>query len=167
VTILSARSADLDRYVEIAREAQAHLRALALGQWVPAAHDDYRPTLASQLARGDVFKVMRAETAIAFFVATTTPTTFWLPTTDPALYLSGIVVSRAARGSATGARIIAWCRERVLRDRLVSIRIDCHADNHWLLGFYTKAGFVERRRLEQYPGYIGALLEMPLLPATS
>jgi hypothetical protein len=162
VTIVSADAGDLDRYVTTARDAQAHLRALGLTQWVPAAHDDYRSTLAQQLARGDVYKVFRAGAPIAFFVATTTPTTFWQPTTDTALYRSGIVVSRAARGSDTGARIIAWCRDRALHERLGSIRLDCHADNVWLCRYYTAAGFVERRRLEQYPGYVGALFEMPL-----
>jgi hypothetical protein len=50
VTIVAAGAADLSRYVEIAREAQARLRARNLTQWVPAAHDDYRSTVEQQLA---------------------------------------------------------------------------------------------------------------------
>ena len=167
MTIVPAETADLIPYVEIAREAQAHLRALGLTQWVPAAHDDYRSTVEAQLDRGDVYKVLLAESPVAFFVATTTPTVFWQPTSEHVLYLSGIVVSRVARGNATGAKIIAWCRERALKERLGSIRIDCHADNAWLCRYYQNAGFIERRRLEQYPGYIGALLEMPVSTVTS
>jgi GNAT superfamily N-acetyltransferase len=162
VTIVPAETADLSHYVEIARGAQAHLRALGLTQWVPAAHDDYRSIVEAQLNRGDVYKVLLSEWPIAFFVVTTTPTVFWQPTTARALYLSGIVVSRAVRGNQTGARIIAWCRERALNERLGTIRIDCHADNAWLCRYYQNAGFIERRRLEQHAGYIGALLEMPL-----
>ncbi len=167
MTIVTAHASDLTRYVEIAREAQAHLRALGLSQWVPAAHDDYRLTLEQQLARGDVHKVLLGGAPIAFFVATTVPTRLWQPTTHQALYLSGIVVSRAATGKNIGSRIIVWCRERALRERVASIRIDCHADNAWLCRYYSNAGFVERARFEQYPGYIGAFFEMSLAPLTS
>jgi GNAT superfamily N-acetyltransferase len=150
---------DLSAYVAMAKEAQSLVRARNLTQWVPAAHENYMSELRTKFAKREVHKVVSDGAIDAFFVATTEPSEWWTGWKGTAFYLSGMVVSRAARGRNIGRRILTWCNATALERGLGAVRLDCHAHNAWLCDFYRSAGFEERAQLEQYPGYIGALFE--------
>ena len=151
----------IDRYVAFARDAQARLRARGLRQWVPAAHDAHRPQVDLLVAAGELFAVLDGTEPIAFF-ALRDASGWWPPLERPVRYVSGIVVSRAARGRGVGGTIVEWCIERARSSGAVALRLDCHDGNAWLCEYYERFGFVARDRVEQHPGYVGRLYELPL-----
>jgi GNAT superfamily N-acetyltransferase len=149
-----ARADDVAVYVGFAEAAQAMLRARGLTQWVPAAHADYRRAVEAQQAGGSLHGVYDDSGPLAFFVVTDTPSPWWPHDGVHALYLSGIVVSHAARGRALGHAIVAWTMARA-----EAVRLDCHHGNSWLRTYYENLGFVLRGIVEQHPGYDGCLYE--------
>jgi phenylacetate-CoA ligase len=160
--ILGADISDIDTYVRLAADAQQFLRSRGLGQWVPAAHASYRDQLERQFAAGVVFKVVIDHSPVAFFVVTDQPSPWWAADGRRALYLSGIVVSRAMRGRSIGRQVIAWVKDRAIRLDVAAVRLDCHAENRWLCSYYEQAEFQEVGRVRQYGDYVGCLYEHPL-----
>ncbi|MGL5005298.1 MAG: GNAT family N-acetyltransferase [Casimicrobium sp.] len=166
INSLAVSTATLDempQYVLFATEAQERLRARGLAQWVPVAHEPYAPTLRANIECGVIKRVATpANEAIAFFAITTNPSEWWQATTQRAVYLSGIVVSSGYKNCGVGEFILRWVCEHAAQQHCESVRLECHADNRWLCAYYERAGFAEVRRLEQHPGYIGALFEKQL-----
>jgi len=155
----TAGQPDIPRYVELAQEAQAFLRSKGLAQWVPAAHSGFLPNLIAKVEKGALRKVSRGANAIAFFDFTFEPSEWWLGREASAGYISGIVVARANRGSRVGSFILEWAEARVREQGACYLRLDCHAGNDWLCQYYRSKGFAEVARMEQYPGYFGALYQ--------
>src|SRR5262249_43153164 len=137
-----ARAEDIEVYVAFAQAAQAMVRARGLAQWVPAAHAEYRGAIETQQAAGSLFGVYEHAMPLAFFVVTNARSPWWPQDAAPALYLSGIVVSRAARGRALGHTIVAWTIARADSMGVRIVRLDCHRGNDWLRSYYEELGFV-------------------------
>lgn len=157
VEIASPR--DIPRYVELAQAAQAFLRSKGLTQWVPAAHPAFLPNLTAKTEKRSLRKVSKGKDAIAFFDFSFEPTEWWSGHAAIAGYISGIVVAPANRGFGVGSFILEWAEARV-RDRGARyLRLDCHAENNWLCEYYRSKGFDEVARVEQHPGYLGALYQ--------
>ena len=95
----------------------------------------------------------------AFFVVSDAPSPWWPPDGVSALYLSGIVVGRTARGRDLGRLIVAWTMARAEAHGAQVVRLDCHHGNAWLRSYYEELGFVLRGIVEQHPGYDGCLYE--------
>src|SRR5205085_12382107 len=148
---------DLESYAAHARVAQEWLQERGLGQYVPAAHDEYAEAIRSQVERGTLYVVQDDGRAIGFFNADVTPSPWWPADGAAALYLAGMVVDRSARGRGIGSLIIQWCVAEAARLGHGCVRLDCHADNPWLCRYYEAHGFELRGRLEQHPGYNGCV----------
>ena len=159
LTIETASQADIPKYVELAQAAQIFVRSKGLAQWVPAAHPAFLPNLEAKVERRSLRKVSHGKDAIAFFDFSFEPSEWWSGRAGMAGYISGIVVARESRGLGIG-RFILECAEAKVRDRRAQyLRLDCHAGNDWLCGYYRSNGFAEVARVEQHPGYFGALYQ--------
>jgi GNAT superfamily N-acetyltransferase len=151
---------DVGTYAELGREAQAWLRSRGLGQYVPAAHDEYADAIRARAEAGTLYAVWDDATAVAFFSLDPAPSPWWPADGEPALYLAGMVVSHRARGRGIGGHIIRWCAAEARRRGCQLVRLDCHAGNPWLCQYYESHGFVLRGRIEQHPGYHGCLYQL-------
>ena len=151
---------DVGTYVDLGRAAQAWLRTRGLEQYVPAAHDEYADAIRARVEAGTLYAVWDGGAAVAFFSLDAAPSPWWPADGEPALYLSGMVVSRQARGRRVGSHIIRWCAAEALRRGCRLVRLDCHASNTWLCRYYEAHGFVLRGRIEQHPGYDGCLYQL-------
>jgi GNAT superfamily N-acetyltransferase len=155
-----ARPKDIATYAELGRVAQAWLQARGLGQYVPAAHDEYAAAIRARVAAGTLYAVEDRGAAVAFFSLDPTPSPWWPPDGEPALYLAGMVVAEEARGRNIGGFIIRWCTGEASRRGYRCVRLDCHAGNPWLCRYYEGHGFALRGRVEQHPGYDGCLYQL-------
>jgi GNAT superfamily N-acetyltransferase len=140
-------------YADFGRAAQAWLRSRGLGQYVPAAHDEYAEAILARAEAGMLYGVRDGGEAVAFFSLDAAPTPWWPADGEAALYLAGVVVSRRARGRGVGGHIIRWSAAEAARRGLGAVRVDCHAGNPWLCRYYEAHGFVPRGRFESHPGY--------------
>lgn len=151
---------DMATYVAHGRAAQAWLRARGLGQYVPAAHDEYADAIRSRVELGTMYVIWDDGEAVGFFSLETSPSPWWPADGTPALYLAGMVVARMASGRGVGGFIIEWCVAEARRLGRNCVRLDCHADNAWLCRYYEAHGFEPRGRVEQHPGYYGCLYQL-------
>jgi hypothetical protein len=94
---------DVAVYAAFARAAQAWLRSRGLGQYVPAAHDQYTASIQSQVASKTLFAVQDGGETCGFFSLHSSPPRWWPADETSASYLAGMVVARSAgrRGIAS------------------------------------------------------------------
>ena len=154
-----ARMEEIATYASFGREAQIWLQSRGLGQYVPAAHDEYATAIRARVESATLYAVRNDCDAVGFFSLDPTPSPWWSVDSAPALYLSGIVVARTARNLRVGDEIIVWCLAEAARQNRSLLRLDCHADNVWLCQYYEARQFKLQGRVEQYPGYVGCLYE--------
>lgn len=157
-----ARPEDLESYTALGREAQSWLRSRGLGQYVPAAHDEYAVTIRARLAAGILYAVADDGATVGYFSLDASPSPWWPVDGARALYLAGMVVDQRARGRGVGSFIIQWCLAQAARRGCQFVRLDCHADNGWLRGYYERHGFVLQGLVPQHPGYEGCLYQFAL-----
>jgi len=154
-----ARREDLGTYTALARVAQSWLESRGLGQYVPAAHDEYAAEICSRIESGTLYALWLDGAAVAFFSLDTSSPEWWPEDGVAALYIGGIVVAMEARGRRVGGYIIEWCIAQAWRLGRQFVRLECHADNPWLCRYYESHGFTCEGRVEQYPGYYGCLYQ--------
>jgi GNAT superfamily N-acetyltransferase len=154
-----ARPEDVDTYAAFGGSAQEWLSSRGLSQYVPAAHDGYAPAVRARAESGTLYAVESAGMPVAFFALDPAPSPWWPADGVEALYLSGMVVAREARGRGIGGEIIRWCIAEARRRGRSVVRLDCHAGNPWLCQYYESHGFVLQGRVEQHPGYEGCLYQ--------
>jgi GNAT superfamily N-acetyltransferase len=162
VEIRLAEVQDVAAYAAIARAAQAWLQSRGLEQYVPAAHDEYADAVRARAESGKLYAVWDGSEPVAFFSLEAAASPWWPADEEPALYLSGMIVSRHARGRGIGSQIIQWSLTEAARRKCRFVRLDCHADNPWLCMYYQSHGFILRGRVEQHPGYMGCMYERQL-----
>ena len=176
---------ELPAYLAFSRAAQQRLRQRGLAQYLPAAHDEFAGDMRQRVACGSLLSAWSGGQLVGFFNWDTVRPAMWPatpsvtpsatpsvtpPVTPPvtggnaseqpfAYYLAGMVVAPSARGRQVGPRILRWCLEDARRRHAAVVRLDCHAENAWLRGFYEVHGFRTRGVVETYPGYRVCLFE--------
>jgi ribosomal protein S18 acetylase RimI-like enzyme len=160
-----AETTDIPRYVELAKVAQEFLHSQGLTQWVPAAHPGFLPSIEAKVERRSLHKVTIGSESVAFFDFSFHASEWWPDRIERAGYISGIVVARSSRGQGIGSILLQWAEARVRDGDAPYLRLDCHAENRWLCDYYRAKGFSEVARIEQYPGYIGALFQKTVADA--
>ena len=155
---------DIATYTALGRVAQEWLRSRGLGQYVPAAHDEYAAAIRARVAAGTLYAVQDGGETVGFFSLDPSPSPWWPADGVPAVYLAGMVVAPSARGRGVGGFIIRWSAAEAGRRGCRCVRLDCHAGNPWLCAYYEAHGFALRGRVEQHPGYEGCLYQRGVAP---
>ena len=77
---------------------------------------------------------------------------------DDALYIYNLAVRPAWTGKRLGCRLLDWAGEEVVSRGRTCLRLDCFADNDFLIDYYAQAGFINRGVVDAtYPDPIGTL----------
>ncbi|MFM7074392.1 MAG: aldo/keto reductase [Planctomycetota bacterium] len=152
---------ELPAYLAYSRDAQQRLRAKGLAQYLPAAHPEFADEMRHRVTRGTLMTVWSSGQQVGFFNWGIEAPDMWkaVPGQISAWYIAGMVVAPAARGRQVGPRVLRWCLADARRRRAAVVRLDCHASNAWLRGFYEANGFRARGFIETYPGYDVCLFE--------
>jgi aryl-alcohol dehydrogenase-like predicted oxidoreductase/GNAT superfamily N-acetyltransferase len=161
LAVRPARLDELPAYLACSRDAQQRLRSKGLGQYLPAAHDEFADEMRQRVTQGTLRSVWSGGQQVGFFNWDFRPPEMWNTVNDqpPAWYIAGMVVAPTARGRRVGPRILRWCLEDARRQQAAVVRLDCHSANAWLRGFYESHGFRARGLVETYPGYRVCLFE--------
>lgn len=172
---------DLELYLAYSRAAQQRIRERGLAQYVPAAHEPYREAMRRRIEQGTLFAAdgqselagehapMTAnDSPAAFFNLERSRSSWWNEDGVPAAYLAGMVVAPTWSGRGVGRWVVAWCLTTAADWDCAALRLDCHAGNAWLRGYYESLGFQLRGYVAMQPGYDGCLYERVIVPrATS
>jgi aryl-alcohol dehydrogenase-like predicted oxidoreductase/GNAT superfamily N-acetyltransferase len=161
LAVRPAKRDELPLYLDFSREAQRRLRAKGLAQFLPAAHAEFADDMRQRLTRGSLLSAWSGGQLVGFFNWETERPGMWnaVPENPLACYVAGMVVAPTARGRLVGPRILRWCLADARRRQAAAVRLDCHAENAWLRGFYETLGFRARGVVETYPGYRVCLFE--------
>ena len=165
--VRAAAPDEIGTYAALGRAAQARLRTRGLGQYVPAAHDEYAAAIRSRVESGTLFAVQDGGGTVGFFSLDPAPSPWWPADRALALYLAGMVVAQHAHHRGVGKHIMSWCAAAASRRGCRFVRLDCHAENSWLRGYYESHGFVLQGQVEQRPGYDGCLYQFAVDGPTS
>ena len=79
-------------------------------------------------------------------------------TDDDAVYVYNLAVRREWADRQLGRQLLDWVDDRALSLGRTRVRLDCFADNAFLGGYYTQAGFEDRGAIDApFPAPIGTL----------
>jgi GNAT superfamily N-acetyltransferase len=135
-----------------------------LGQYVPAAHDEYAGEIRLRIQWGKLLAILGRGRPIGFFSLDWVVPAWWVADEVASLYLGGMVISRSVRGRGVGSFAIEWCLAQAARLGRECVRCDCHADNARLCRYYEAQRFKARHRVMQRPGYQACLYERAVDP---
>jgi aryl-alcohol dehydrogenase-like predicted oxidoreductase/ribosomal protein S18 acetylase RimI-like enzyme len=164
LAVRPSRPDELPAYLACSRDAQQRLRAKGLAQYLPAAHPEFADEMRQRVTHGTLMTAWSGGQPVGFFNWASEAPAMWTAVQGltSAWYIAGMVVAPAARGREVGPRILRWCLADARRRRAAAVRLDCHASNAWLRGFYESHGFRACGIVETYPGYEVCLFEQPV-----
>ncbi len=152
LSITSAKSDNLKRYIDVLEEAAEWLNSRGLGQ-VPASL--YRQSVAyfsDSIERGEVHLAFIDGHIVATLRLLSQDRIVWPEADHDALYVHNLVVCRAWRGRGLGRQMLDWAEQQTAIAAKRHLRLDCFASNGILRKYYEQAGFVGRGEVDaQYP----------------
>ncbi|MDJ1472961.1 GNAT family N-acetyltransferase [Cytophagaceae bacterium DM2B3-1] len=119
-------------------EVQKWLYARGLSQWNNAFSDYWIQT---EILNQHFYIVTQGTTIVATFRLLTSDPAFWGEDDASALYLHTLAVARTAQGQSIGTQILDWVTAKAQSDNKSLFRLDCLANNPFLVNYYAKYGF--------------------------
>lgn len=112
-------------------------------QWAPG--EVGKAEFADQIQRAQWWVLRQEDHLVAAVRVLTQDPQIWPDSsTARALYLHGLMVSRAASGQGLGSHVLAWAEARALAHSHASARLDCVSANHRLRAYYERHGYRPR-----------------------
>ncbi len=110
-----------------------------LSQWIKAF-----PTywLKSQIENQHFYLVHYENRSVATFRLLHEDPMFWGEPDAAALYVHTLAVARQAKGLGIGKQILDWVVAKARQEHIPFVRLDCLADNPFLVDYYARYGFV-------------------------
>ena len=159
MTIVSARSDDLDRYLDLLEEVADWLATRGIRQWPRGNFRRSADYYAQSIAQQEVQLAFIGDELIGTLRILMREPIVWPEVVgDDAIYVHNLAVRRAWAELGLGRRILDWAGARAASLGRKYVRLDCVTDNAVLRDYYTQAGFEERGEIEaRFPPPVGAL----------
>ena len=157
--ILSARSEDLGRYIDLLEEVADWLEARGIKQW---RSGNFRLSAAYYAQSIELDEVQLAfigdELVGTLRLLLREPIVWPEVVEDDAVYVYNLAVRRAWASKRLGSQLLEWAEDRAGSLGRRYVRLDCMADNQFLRGYYVQAGFEERGEIDApFPAPVGTL----------
>jgi GNAT superfamily N-acetyltransferase len=141
IVVVQASPKDVLIVFALVEEAAAWLLARGLSQWPRYIPETGRQHIAEHAARGGVFLALRHGQPIGTIQLYHDDYETWGEDEGHALYVHGLVVSRAAAGQGIGGWLLSWAEVQARKAGKDLLRLDCWAENAALVAYYQRAGF--------------------------
>jgi GNAT superfamily N-acetyltransferase len=161
LTIVPAQASDVDTLQGLIYEAAVWLKSRGIQQW-PARSPlprHFLDEIERRLARGESYLACLGDRVVGTISLQREDTEMWGPDDGAALYVHGLVVSRAVSGTQIGLRLLRWAEDMAAAAGRRFLRLDCWAGNPALCAYYERAGFVRRGQVDEGEGWFEALYE--------
>lgn len=157
LTIAHATLDDVDAVVRLDENAAAWVRARGYEPGEPPI--PLREIVVRRVARGEAYLAWLGADPVGTLTLQWADAPVWgADDTGDALYVHGLMVSRAHAGLGIGLALLDWAGRVAARAGKTWLRLDCRADNPALRGYYGRAGFVYRGDV-RLPNYHGSRYE--------
>lgn len=123
---------------ELLTSVQQWLAERGLIQWSKAFPAYW---LQKQLEDGHFYLVQKESVPVATFRLLHEDPMFWGTPESAALYIHTLAVAREAKGQRIGTQILDWVAAKARQEKIPFVRLDCLADNPFLIEYYTRYGF--------------------------
>lgn len=157
--IISARSEDLERYLDFLEGVADWLAERGIRQWRQGSFRLSADHYADSISRGEVQLAFIGDELVGTFRLLLREPIVWPDIVeDDSVYVFNLAVKRTRADQQLGRRLLAWAADRAARLGRRWVRLDCMADNDFLHGYYTRAGFEERGEIDaRFPPPVGTL----------
>lgn len=159
LAIARAMLADVDAVVRLDEDAAAWVRARGYDPGNPPI--PLRDIVVRRVGRGEAYLARLADEPVGTLALQWSDAAIWdEDDTGDALYVHGLMVSRAHIGQGIGRAMLDWAGDVAARAGRSFVRLDCRADNPALRAYYEHAGFVYRGDVRLL-NYWGSRYERP------
>jgi GNAT superfamily N-acetyltransferase len=157
--LIAAQSDDLGRYLDLLEEVAEWLAARGITQWRPGNFRLSAQYYAESIEREEVHLAFVGDELVGTLRLLLREPIVWPDVEeDDAVYVYNLAVRRTWANQAIGFRLLEWASNRALLLGRRWVRLDCVADNNFLRGYYTQAGFADRGVIEAlFPAPVGTL----------
>lgn len=157
--IVSARSEDLGRYIDLLEEVADWLEARAIKQWRSGNFRLSAAYYARSIQLDEVQLAFVGDELVGTLRLLLREPIVWPEVVeDDGVYVYNLAVRRAWASKRLGRQMLEWAEDRARSLGRRYVRLDCLADNHFLRGYYVQAGFEERGEIDApFPAPVGTL----------
>jgi len=159
VRIVSARSDDLGRYIDLLEEVADWLAARGIKQWRPGNFRLSAGYYAQSIELGEVQLAFIGDELVGTLRFLLHEPIVWPEIVEAdAVYVYNLAVRRAWASKRLGSQMLEWAEDRARSLGRKYVRLDCMSDNHFLREYYVQAGFEERGEIDApFPAPVGTL----------
>ena len=159
LAVARATLADVDAVVALDESAAAWVRSLGFDPGEPPI--PLRDIVARRVARGEAYIARLGATLVGTLAVQWEDRALWGEADiGDALYVHGLMVSRAHIGMGIGRALLEWAGRAAAHAGKTLVRLDCRADNPALRAYYEHAGFTYRGDVRLL-NYWGSRYERP------
>ncbi len=139
IEVMRAGPEHLDDVMRILTEVNTWLIAKGItGQWPPVIPRDF---IAGSLERDEVYLVRQGEAVLATCTLQWSDSGIWGDAAPDAVYVHRLAVSREHGGKGLGQLMLDWAATRARAEGKAFVRLDCWAENPYLVEYYPQMGF--------------------------
>jgi ribosomal protein S18 acetylase RimI-like enzyme len=159
-TIVSARSDDLTRYLDLLEGVADWLETRRIRQWPRGTFRRSAEFYAQSITQEEVQLAFIADQLVGTLRVLLREPIVWPEIVEAdAIYVYNLAVKRAWAELGLGGRMLDWACIRAASLGRRYVRLDCLANNDFLCDYYMRAGFGDRGEIEaDFPPPVGALL---------
>jgi len=159
LTIVSAQSDDLGRYLDLLEELADWLETRGIRQWPRGNFRRSADYYAESIAQQEVQLAFIGDKLVGTLRVLLREPIVWPEVVEnDAIYVYNLAVRRAWAGLGLGRGILEWAGARAASLGRKYVRLDCVIDNAFLCDYYTQAGFEDRGEIEaRFPPPVGSL----------
>jgi GNAT superfamily N-acetyltransferase len=157
--IISARSEDLGRYVDLLEEIAEWLAQRGINQWRPGSFRLSANYYAESIGRREVQLAFCGDALVGTLRLLLREPIVWPEIAeDDAVYVYNLAIRREWANQQLGGRLLEWASQRASALGRMCVRLDCVAENTFLRDYYTRAGFVDHGEIDaEFPAPVGTL----------
>ena len=157
--IVSAQPDDLGRYIDLLEEVADWLVLRGIEQWRPGSFRLSADCYAESIKQGEVQLAFCGEALVGTLRLLLCEPIVWPEIVkDDAVYVYNLAVRRTWADRQLGRHLLEWASHRASSLGRGCVRLDCVADNAFLRGYYTEAGFADCGEIDaKFPAPVGTL----------
>src|SRR5262245_17362754 len=159
LTIVSAQSDDLTRYLDLLEGIADWLESRGIRQWPRGSFRLSAGYYAQSIAQQEVQLAFIGDELVGTLRILLREPIVWPEIVEEdAIYVYNLAIKRGRAELGLGGRLLDWACLRAASLGRRYVRLDCLADNDFLRAYYMRAGFGDRGAIEaHFPPPVGAL----------
>ncbi|SDZ37710.1 GNAT family N-acetyltransferase [Bacillus sp. 166amftsu] len=143
--VLVATNKDEDHVLYLLKDVASWLKENNIDQWSFLSEGGEDQEIRQAVTNGETFVIKKNEKIVGTFTLYQSQSEWdqhiWGISSDNAVYLHRLAITRSEIGSSLGNDILQWIQNYIKSEGITLIRLDCVENNNKLNAFYLNSGF--------------------------